>query len=168
MSTRDDMTKVCITALAGAGTGRGAALAMELQRGMNRRTHPEREVQHKEVEAPANDTTPATVMQYVNWLKGFVESGRVPTHSYDYSFDRMRFRYAPDFFVVNGECGASSHHVILGRGARVLNPNPWKPFGGYGHNELFLMDRYEVAGGVVPVFSDPEFDPYRSRLTSRG
>lgn len=156
------MEKLAISTLAGLGTAHGAALAMEIQRGMDRR-HGLDLPRPPEVEVPENVTFPADVWQYVEWLRGFVASGGRPTHSYDYRFGRS-WLYAPREFAVNGECGASAVHVILDPGARVLNPNPWKPFKGFGHNTLYLLDDFQVIGDWVPVYSNPEFDEFRDLL----
>jgi len=156
----DDMTKLGIASLASLGTDRGAMLAMEMQRGLDRQHG--RETPHPaEVEVPENVTFPAVLWQYIEWLRGFVANGGRPTHSYDYRFGRSSWLYAPHEFAVNGECGARSMHVILENGARVLNPNPWKPFGGYGHNTLYLLDGFELRGHWVPIYVNPEFNEFR-------
>ena len=160
MSHEDDTTKAAIASLGNVGTDRAGMLAMELQRGMDRYLGRESEV-YTEVDVPPNDTIPATIDQYLFWLEGFVAKGGRPTHSYDYPWRAERWLYASMDFAVNGECGARSVKVIVETGAAVLNPNPWKPFGGYGHNELFLMDGFKAVGNVVSVYSNPEFDPYR-------
>lgn len=158
----DDLTKAAIVSLANVGTDRAGMLAMELQRGMDRsrgRATPPPD----EVEVPANFTIPATIHQYLLWLDGYVSNGGKPSHDYGYAFERSgEWLYAPCGYAVNGECGARAKHVIVEHGAEVLNPNPWKPFGGYGHNSLFLMDGYTTNRDFwVPIYSDPEFDPYR-------
>lgn len=162
----DDMEKLAISSLAGLGTTHGAALAAEMQRGLDRRRgvaepHP------AEVEVPENVTFPAQLWQYVEWLRGFVANGGRPTHAYDYRFGRRSWVYAPREFAVNGECGARALHVILDHGARVLNPNPWKPFGGYGHNTLYLLDDFQLIGHWVPIYVNPEFNEFRE-LVRRG
>lgn len=159
----DDMEKLAISSLAGLGTAHGAGLAMEIQRGMDRRHG--RDIAHPaEVEVPENFTMPATVHQYLLWLDGFVERGGRPNYDYDYRFGHRGWLYAPCGFTVNGECGARSMRVIVEHGAEVQNPNPWKPFGGYGHNTLYLMDESRLLGHSVPIYSDPEFDPYREMV----
>lgn len=164
MSYEDDMTKRGIESLAGVGTDRAAMLAMEMQRGMDRRhARPDAVgTAHVEAEVPPNHTIPATIHQYLLWMEGFIAEGGKPTHFYDYPFDRPTWLYTSLDFAVNGECGARSQNVIVEAGATVLNPNPWKPFGGYGHNHLYLMDGFRVIGDWVPLYSDHEFDPYRS------
>lgn len=160
----DEMEKLAISSLAGLGTEHGAMLAMEIQRGMDRRHG--RGVPHPaEVEVPENFTIPATTHQYLLWLDGYLANGGRPTHDYDYAFGVRGWLYAPCGFAVNGECGSNSLHVIVERGAEVSNPNPWKPFGGYGHNSLYLMDDFRVVGNRwVPIYSDPEFEPYREMM----
>ncbi len=158
-----DAEKHIISHLADSGTERGLALAMEMQRGIDRRfsfiePHP------AEVEVPENFTIPATVHQYLLWLDGYVDKGGRPNYDYGYRFGRRDWLYAPCGFAVNGECGASSMRVIVEHGAEVLHPNPWKPFDGYGHNTLYLMDEYKLIGHSVPIYSDPEFEPYREMM----
>lgn len=155
----DDLEKLAISTLAGLGTERGAMLAMELQRGFDRR-HGRIEPHPAEVEVPKNVTFPADVWQYVEWLRGFVANGGRPTHTYDHRFG-SRWVYAPREFAVNGECGTRSMHVILDRGAEVLNPNPRKPFKGYGHNTLYLLDGFRLIGSWVPIYVNPEFNEFR-------
>lgn len=156
-----DVERAAIASLGALGTDRAGMLAMELQRGMDRREGRERNIQHVEVEVPPNDVMPATIHQYLYWLDGFIGNGGRPTHSCPYPFPEG-WLYAPVGFAVNGQCGASSVQVIVGPGAEISNPNSWKPFGGYGHNNLFLMSGYATAGiGRVPVYSDQQFDPYR-------
>ncbi|MFJ5984365.1 hypothetical protein [Lentzea sp. NPDC092896] len=156
----DDMSKLGIASLAGLGTGHGAMLAAEMQRGLDRRHS--RETPHPdEVEIPENVTFQADLWQYIEWLRGYTAKGGRPTHSYDYEFKAERWRYAPREFAVNGECGSRSTQVILGPGAQALNPNPWKPFGGFGHNNLYWLDDFKVIGRWVPIYSNPEFDEFR-------
>lgn len=163
---RDDLLKVAVSSLAGVDTDRAAMLAMEIQRGMDREAG--RPEAHIEVPVEPNQTTPATIHQYLLWLNGYVQNGGRPTYSYTYPFGGRDWRHAQHRFAVNGECGDRSIYVIVEFGGEVINPNPWKPFRGWGHNAVFQMDGYTTNRPEwVPVYSDPEFEPYREMAKDR-
>jgi hypothetical protein len=111
------------------------------------------------------DTTePATVDQYIAWLKGYIKRGGKPTHFYDYPFDGEDFRYASSRVVVDSdyEYGSSSRHIIVARNVTTERTNPAGFFDGWAHTKLFFMHGYRTNSYVVPVYSDPEFDFTRS------
>jgi hypothetical protein len=108
-----------------------------------------------------DETTPATLGQYLAWLDGYVKRGAIPTHFYDYPFSRAEFTFALSNIMVNSdtEFGARSRRVIVPEGLRVACTRPGSRFGGWGHSTLFLMDGFAVAGSNwIPVYSNPEFE----------
>ena len=112
------------------------------------------------------DTTePATVQQYAAWLRGYVRRGGKPTHFYDYPISREGFRYAASTVTVDSdyEYGSSLRHIIVAAGVRTERTNPAGPFDGWAHTHMFFMHGYRTnRPTAVPVYSDPEFDEFRS------
>lgn len=103
-------------------------------------------------------TEPATLMQYLLWLDGYIKQGGHPTHYHNSPF--TRFVYARSDVVVDSdtEFGSHSRSIIVPRGRKVSCTNPFAYFNGWGHTTLFLMDGYRANDWWVPVFSDPEFE----------
>jgi hypothetical protein len=111
------------------------------------------------------DTTqPATIEDYVLWLQGYVKRGGKPTHFYDYPFSQMDFRYASSRLVVDSdyEYGSSLRHIIVARNVTTERTNPAGPFNGWAHTKCYFMHGYRTNDSIVPVYSDPEFDEFRS------
>ncbi len=89
----------------------------------------------------------ATKHDYEKWLEGFIKSGKMPSHYYDYPFDRWdNFYVATKDFKTIALCGASSINIIIPIGIKYLG-------GGIGHINLFFMEEF-CANGTVPVFND--------------
>jgi hypothetical protein len=87
---------------------------------------------------------------YIEWLKGFVNSGNTPTHYYDYPFDRWdSFYMAKRDFELVPLYGASAINIIVPYYIKILGGQP-------GHSNVFCYDGYKHYG-IVPVFSDTIF-----------
>jgi hypothetical protein len=107
-----------------------------------------------------DDTVPANLDEYIRWLRGYVANGGKPTHTCDYPWARARMRYAtrsPLRIDSDYDFGARARRIIVAEGVSVHRSDPCGAFQGYGHDELYYMDGYRQQGGVVPVYSDPEF-----------
>jgi hypothetical protein len=121
--------------------------------------------------AHPDTTEPATLGQYLAWLNGYIKRGGKPTHFYDYPIGRLRFRYAaggPLIVDSDREFGADGRSVIVARGVTAERTNPAGPFGGWAHTRLYFMDGYRSNDpGIVPVYSNPEFDAIRERFALR-
>lgn len=91
---------------------------------------------------------PANPNEYASWLRGYMEQGRVPTHTYNY-------RMPGDFYIARRDLrliplyGASSVHVIVPEGVTVT-----KVEGDIGHSTIYYMDGYRVDGGWVPLYEN--------------
>ena len=91
---------------------------------------------------------PASKSDYENWLRGYVKSGGMPTHYYDYNFDNRNWFVAIRDFELKPLYGANAINVIV--------PNDVKYNGNYdiGHCNLYFMDGYRNIGGEVPLYRD--------------
>lgn len=105
----------------------------------------------------------AIVEQYVLWLDGYVAKGGKITHEYDYEWATDAWFYAPLEFISNDECGANSMRVIC---ESWVEPQRGKcsAFGGWGHNNIYLMNDFAVIGRWVPIYSDEIFDGFRDHV----
>lgn len=89
----------------------------------------------------------ASVDNYKQWLKGYMENGGEPTNSYDYPFGRWDWFVAVTDFRLVKLCGALSKNIIVPEHVKFLG-------GDKGHCGLYFMDGFTVEGHSVPVFSD--------------
>lgn len=100
---------------------------------------------------------PATINDYKEWLKGYLSAGNIPTHFYDYPFERV----AEDFFLgmedfeVVPLYGANGVSIIVPSGTNVLGNDT-------GHNRLYFEEGYKTLGShgssaYVPIYSDIAF-----------
>ncbi|GAA3852328.1 hypothetical protein GCM10023084_03170 [Streptomyces lacrimifluminis] len=94
---------------------------------------------------------PATLDEYLIWLRAWLDAGNQPTHAYDYPWAQRTWLTATRDFRLGGECGSDAVHILVQPGIRHVG-------GGLGHNNLYLADGPEQRGGTVPVFSDPAFE----------
>lgn len=91
----------------------------------------------------------AKARDYKKWLKGFLELGGTPTHSYDYRFNR-KWYVAKQDFKLGDLCGSLSMHVIVPKGVNFLG-------GAMGHCNVFYMDGFRAHDpGFVPVYCDTQ------------
>lgn len=93
---------------------------------------------------------PATLDEYLTWLRAWLTPWRPPTHAYDYPWSRWTWLTATSDFALGGECGAAAVHILVPDGIDYAR-------GELGHNQLYFMNGPVQCGGIVPVFSDPEF-----------
>jgi len=93
---------------------------------------------------------PATLDEYLTWLRAWLTPCRPPTHAYDYPWSRWTWLTATRDFTLGGECGANAVHILVPDGIDYAR-------GDIGHNELYFMNGPVQCGGLVPVFSDPGF-----------
>ncbi len=95
---------------------------------------------------------PATLKEYKEWLKGYLQDGGSITHVYDYNWEAD-----DEWFVAVKDCdipplyGATSINVIVPRGVSVGYSH------GLGHNNIYYMDGFRQAGGWVPIYSNISF-----------
>lgn len=88
----------------------------------------------------------ATIDDYRQWLKGFIENGGEPTNSYNYEFGRWTFYVATTDFSTVSLYGSESFSIIIPKGIKVNLSR------GKGHINLFYMDGFK--GSCVPIFND--------------
>jgi hypothetical protein len=93
---------------------------------------------------------PATVTEYIAWLRPWLAAGNQPTHYYDYPWARWTWLTAEKDFTTGGECGANAVHIIVRPGVRHAG-------GGIGHNQLYFLDGTKQVGGQIPIFTDADF-----------
>lgn len=93
---------------------------------------------------------PATLDEYLIWLRSWIDAGHAPTHAYDYPWARQDWFTATRDFRLGGECGVDAVRILVQPGLRHTG-------GSLGHNQLYFADGPEQRGCVVPVFSDPAF-----------
>jgi hypothetical protein len=94
---------------------------------------------------------PATLDEYLTWLRAWLDAGNQPTHAYDYPWSRRTWLTATRDFRLGGECGVYAVNILVPPGIQRVG-------GELGHNELYFMDGPEQRGRMVPVFSDPVFE----------
>ena len=94
---------------------------------------------------------PATLDEYLTWLRAWLDAGHQPTHAYDYPWSRWRWLTATGDFRLGGECGADAVQILVQPGVQHVG-------GELGHNRLYLLDGTDQRGDFVPVFSDPVFE----------
>lgn len=93
---------------------------------------------------------PATLNEYVTWLRAWIHAGNEPTHAYDYPWSRQTWLTATRDFRLGGERGADSVHILAPAGVHHAG-------GALGHNQLYFTDGPGQRGGVIPVFADEVF-----------
>lgn len=132
-----DFEKLAITTLAGLGTDRGNALAMEIQRGLDRRNQSEQQQREAFAELFAGEEQrfaemlpylrPATAADYHAWLLVHLAKGGHLTHTYDRPFNPRRWYVATEPFVVRALHGAHAISVIVPAGIAVTADSPGQP-----------------------------------------
>lgn len=93
---------------------------------------------------------PASINNYLDWLRGFTAAGGKITHYYDRDFASDEFVVAVDDFATWGELGAAAKRIIVPAGIRHRG-------GDRGHNRIYLLAGYEKRADVVPVYRDVDF-----------
>ncbi len=96
----------------------------------------------------------ATQTDYEKWLRGYLESGKLPTHSYDYIFPD-RWYVATRGFNMIPMCGASAIQIIVPKKIRVTS------FQGIGHCNIYFMDGFRHEGFWVPIYEGMRFKENR-------
>jgi len=93
--------------------------------------------------------TAAIVVDYIKWMKGYLEKGGKPTHHHDSNmpWGRGGFLVAKCDFELDGECGANACNIIVPEGVKFLG-------GDMGHCNLYFMEDFSVKGGCVPTYND--------------
>lgn len=94
---------------------------------------------------------PATLGEYLIWLRAWLDAGHQPTHAYDYPWSRWTWLTATRDFRLGDEHGADAVNILVRPGVQHVG-------GGLGHNQLYFADGTEQRGGMVAVFSDPAFE----------
>ena len=92
---------------------------------------------------------PASVNDYLGWLKGYIEKGGKPSHVYDYPFSRWEWYVAVENIKPIQLYGAQSINIIIPDWVSAKD-------GDWGHCNLFYMDGYR-ASNFVPLFKDTNF-----------
>jgi hypothetical protein len=89
----------------------------------------------------------ANIKDYMQWLRGFLDTGNKPTHYYSYPFDQWgTFYIATKNFEIIPLYGSASINIIVPKDIKITG-NP-------GHSNLLLFDGYKSTIGLIPVFSD--------------
>lgn len=104
----------------------------------------------------------ATVHEYVHWVKRFLDSGKMPTHYYDYPFERKGMVVPLKPFRLTGECGARAKSFLVHEPSYYLG-------GPIGHNSVFLFNKDRTVTGPtwIPVYGDPEFQGLNAEVDRR-
>ena len=92
----------------------------------------------------------ALPIEYMKWLRGFIEAGGSPTHSYEYSMPNSLSIATRSFELEDGMCGALAVNVIVPIGIECRG-------GARGHCNLYYMDEFRCDGGFVPIYTDTRF-----------
>lgn len=92
----------------------------------------------------------ATIEEYMDWVRGYIENGGKPTHYYDYPFSQESFVIAKHNFTMMPRYGAKSINIIVPKGVYVMGKD-------IGHSNLYFMDGYRQVGGNVPIYEDMKF-----------
>ena len=92
---------------------------------------------------------PASVGDYLQWLKGYIENGGKPSHVYDYPFSRWKWYVATRNIEPIALYGFKAVNIIVPVHVEV-------GVGNWGHCDLFYMDGYRFTG-IVPIFEDTNF-----------
>lgn len=87
----------------------------------------------------------ATLQDYKEWLRGFLELGSRPTHAYDYPFAQWEWHIAIENIEMRPLCGSQSICIIVPKGIKII--------GDVGHCNLFFMENFTYRGSV-PIFND--------------
>jgi len=95
----------------------------------------------------------ASVKDYLKWLEGFFNNGGLPSHCYDYPFERRDFYIARCSLKVPALYGAMRLHIIVPAGIDV---QPTDNARGFGHTEIFWMDGFKT-NGSVSIYNDTNF-----------
>lgn len=90
---------------------------------------------------------PATIIDYVRWLEGYIGAGNRPTHYYQYKFPENDFFVAESDFTVTPLYGSCAVQIIVPEGVRVESSNT-------GHINVYHMDGFKCVGGWIPVYKD--------------
>jgi len=88
---------------------------------------------------------------YEKWLDGYIEKGGIPTHHYDYPFERLagQFQIARDGDVIDPLFGSQSKVYIIPEEVNNITIN------GLGHSEVLYMENYTaINGDFIPVCND--------------
>lgn len=95
---------------------------------------------------------PAGVADYQAWLEGYLENGGTVTHDYCYSLGVAVEKYwlvAVEDLTITELYRADQLSIIVPVGIECGVES-------IGHNSVYFMDGFQVAGGFVPGFSDIE------------
>ena len=94
----------------------------------------------------------AKVWDYKEWLAGYLEKGKKPTHYYNYPMKRSldEWRVALHDFEIVPLFGANALCIIVAKGVKCKG-------GELGHSHLYFMDDFSQVGDFVPVYSDIAF-----------
>lgn len=104
-----------------------------------------------------------TIDDYKKWLKGYLQNGGIPTHSYDYPITRVidGWYIANANFSILPLFGSNSISVIVPNRVTFRGEN-------LGHNQLYLMDGYINIGNFVPIYNDIHFsDPELNNILQK-
>jgi hypothetical protein len=103
----------------------------------------------------------ASVKDYLKWLEGFFNNGGLPSHCYDYPFERRDFYIAHCSLKVPALYGAMSLNIIVPVGVSI---QPIDNAQGFGHIGIFWMDGFKINSNVgfktnsnVAIYNDTNF-----------
>jgi len=90
---------------------------------------------------------PATYMDYLKWLRGYLSECNEPTHYYDCKFRKYKYYVAKRFFRLGGLYGSNSINVIVPKDVDYKIHD-------IGHCNVYDMDGYEHKGSWVDIYND--------------
>jgi hypothetical protein len=91
----------------------------------------------------------ASVDDYKKWLAGFLKTDGLPSHYYDYPFNKTDWYVATSDLEIFPLYGSASVNIIVPAGITVSDT-------GLGHNNLYFMKDFSTRGHFVPVFKDTQ------------
>lgn len=113
-----------------------------------------------QLDVDGGTTEPATLDQYIAWLRGYIASGGRPTHFYDYPF--TGFEYATSDIVIDGvsKRGVHGRMIIVPAGLHATTRTGRRSSNGWGHTKIFCVAGFWTNDpATVPVYVNDEFEP---------
>jgi hypothetical protein len=107
---------------------------------------------------------PATIEDYVRWLRCWLAAGNQPNAFFNNPFNSSCWRVAIRDFAVPCSHGTGSGSIIIPPEIRVVE-------GDRGHNQLYFHHGPSQRGNLIPIYSDAIFadvldvDEFRSQLS---
>lgn len=97
------------------------------------------------------NTRPAVLKDYTEWLKAYMEHGGKPTHVYDFNMITDHVFVAVKDFQLPPLYDSDSIILIVPAGITVGCPE------GKGHNTIYSMDSQRMTHYYVPLYNNIRF-----------